>query len=513
MRKSTERTKQKESIGKKLAITFILTTGIIFITNMYMYYNISQSFHEIDQVYISNLSLSKIIDSLDSLHSTVFEYLSTKSSRSLEDYYRREEIYRSLVESNLQDNIVGDPNYITGKNIRNMSETYLSLIDESVSAKRGRNIVKYRENYENATKLYQYIKDHLNSLNDQLFKYNSIQYGNIQKTFRYLQYMSLTLLLFLTILNLLVVIMVTRSITDPLRKLTFIAYEVAEGKFNVNDELPQTDDEIGIVTKAFQRMMNSINEYIIQLKTSMELEKELREKEFLMANHLKDAQLKYLQAQINPHFLFNTLNAGAQLAMLEGADRTCTFIEHMSEFFRSNMNSFDRESTLRDEIKLVDSYIYILNVRFSGSIHFDKEVDESLLDYPVPGIILQPIVENAVNYGIREVEYAGHIKLKIYQKQEKIHVEIIDNGIGMEEDLIHRIMNMGIEEKDITSNYKHISKDSNGIGIRNVISRLKLYYQRDDVFEIESEGKNKGTTVRILLPISEKKKADDKEFE
>ena len=133
----------------------------------------------------------------------------------------------------------------------------------------------------------------------------------------------------------------------------------------------------------------------------MEIQQSLKEKELMMEAHLKDAQLKYLQAQINPHFLFNTLNAGAQLAMMEGADRTYDYVQNVAEFFRYNVKKGNETVTVREEIELVDNYIYILNVRFSGEIHYEKKIEESLLSIQMPGMILQPVVENCVNHGIR----------------------------------------------------------------------------------------------------------------
>ena len=109
--------------------------------------------------------------------------------------------------------------------------------------------------------------------------------------------------------------------------------------------------------------------------------------------------------QINPHFLFNTLNAGAQLAMMEGADRTYEYVQNVAQFFRYNVKKNNETVSLRDEIELVDNYIYILNVRFSGDIHFEKHIDESLTNIQVPSMLLQPIVENSINYGIRDIEW------------------------------------------------------------------------------------------------------------
>jgi sensor histidine kinase YesM len=219
----------------------------------------------------------------------------------------------------------------------------------------------------------------------------------------------------------------------------------------------------------------------------------------MMTNHLKDAQLKYLRAQINPHFLFNTLNAGAQLAMMEGADKTCLYIENMADFFRFNMKSFNQDSTIRDEIKLVDNYVYILNVRFSGGIHFYKEIDESLLNVRVPSMILQPIVENSVNHGIRDIEYDGEIRISVYQDDENINITIADNGLGIDEGTINTIMNSKLDDHTSIKE-RTVTKDSSGIGLNNVINRLRLYYDRDNVFEIESEGLNKGTKVTIHVP-------------
>jgi len=176
-------------------------------------------------------------------------------------------------------------------------------------------------------------------------------------------------------------------------------------------------------------------------------------------------------------------------------DATC----ELADFFRFNMKSFNQDSTLRDEIKLVDSYIYILNVRFSGKIKFFKKVDESILDVKVPSMILQPVVENSVNYGIRDIEYEGKICLEVDRVPNAIRITIYDNGAGMEQATIDRILSQGIKNGNMDREVS-LTKDSNGIGLGNVINRLKLYYETDDIFHIHSDGHNKGTTVTMLIP-------------
>ena len=489
---------KKGSIRLRLVLVFAFTTGVVFFANMFMYYNINKSISTIDEVYVSNVGLNDLLDSLDDLHNFVFEYLNTKTTDSLENYYRSDQKYRNLIDG-LKGDITDNEMLIMQKNIKNMSESYLDLLDRTVDAKRGRNLERVNVNYEDATKMYDYISVYINNLNTEQFKYNSNNYELLRMSLGYLEVISTSVLLIIMVFNVVLIVIVTRSITGPLMKLTEAANEIAAGNFEVDLVEVNSSDEVEIVTKAFNTMTISIHQYIMKTKESMELESRMKEKELMMTNHLKDAQLKYLQAQINPHFLFNTLNAGAQLAMMEGADKTCLFIENMADFFRFNMKSFDQDSTIRDEIKLVDSYIYILNVRFSGGIHFYKDIDDSILDVCVPSMILQPVVENSVNYGIRDIDYEGEIHLLVDQEEDYIDITISDNGAGMEQSTIDRIMRTSIENGSATREV-NITKDSNGIGLGNVINRLRLYYDVEEIFEIRSEGRYKGTQVTIRIP-------------
>lgn len=215
-----------------------------------------------------------------------------------------------------------------------------------------------------------------------------------------------------------------------------------------------------------------------------------------MEAHLKEAQLKYLQSQINPHFLFNSLNAGAQLAMMEDAEKTCIFVERMAEFFRYNVKKGSGDAALWEEVEAVENYIYILNVRFAGDIHFTKQVDESVLDSRVPSMILQPIVENAVTHGIRDIEWEGKIHLLIERDGSEICISVKDNGKGISRERISQIRNGEVRSEENQG-------DSTGIGMYNVISRLELYYEKKDLVNIYSAGENQGTEVVVKVPVIE----------
>ena len=308
-----------------------------------------------------------------------------------------------------------------------------------------------------------------------------------------MEWISTFILIIIGIINFAMIFLLTRNLTRPLIDLSKAANDVAEGNFDVVVKSSETKDEIGIVSNAFQKMVGNIQLYILEIRNSMERESQMKEKELLMESRMREAQLMTLQAQINPHFLFNTLNAGAQLAMMEGADKTTEFIENMADFFRYNIKKMNQDATILEEIHLVDNYIYIMNVRFTGEIHFEKEVDETVLDHKVPSMILQPIVENAVNYGIRNIDWEGQIRLRIFHEGDFVYLSVWDNGAGMTREKIDQILQGEIGETDLKSN-------SNGIGLGNVIERIQLYTGREDVMEIKSEGLGMGTEFIIKVP-------------
>ena len=480
------------NIRAKLITVFMSTFVIVLMLNVYMYININSITREIDKVYMSNVKLNQLIDTLSSVQNSMTEYLNTKSSESLRYYYFWEQNYTRQIQD-LNTDIIDNNRLLMEKNIKKMSENYLKITNETMQAKRRRNIEKYKRYYQEATDLFNSINTYTYSLNNGQFKYNSQNYQLSLNSLRYLEVIMTIFILAAIIFSIVVIYLLTYSITNPLTELAKAANEIAKGNFRVSLVKIYALDEVGVVSKAFNHMIVSIQEYIDRIKANLETENMMKEKELIMEGHLKDAQLKYLQAQINPHFLFNTLNAGAQLAMMEGADTTCVFIENMADFFRYNIKKINEDATLEEELRLVDNYIHILNVRFVGEINYKKYVEDSVLKVRVPSMILQPIVENAVNYGIRDIDWEGIIELKVYQENNFITICISDNGMGISESKIQDILQG--KEKGENEN-----KSSNGIGLNNVINRLKLYYNEENVFEIRSKGHKQGTQVIIHIP-------------
>ncbi|MBE5830448.1 MAG: HAMP domain-containing protein [Butyrivibrio sp.] len=483
------------SLQFKIISVCIFANILIFMVNLFLLFGINNMSKDMELVYQDNRSLNQLSDALTKVQDTMTIYLSSKTSESLEDYYREAQKYADLT-ANLNDTVTDLSFNRMERNIKYMSQNYLEEVAQTIEAKRGRNVEKYRTYYENSTRLYEDIDEYITSLNLELFVVNSENYLELFKAFRRFEIVAVVVMTLVMIGNVIIITGFVKTMIMPLKNLADSADEVANGNFDASLPKEIYQDEVGIVINAFSKMVVSIKDYIEKLKESMEKERYMQEKELLMESHLKDAQLKYLQAQINPHFLFNTLNAGAQLAMMEGADRTYQYVQTVADFFRYNVQSQKRDVTIRDEVTLVDNYIQILNVRFSGDIGYEKQVDERLLDRVMPSMILQPIVENAVNHGIREMAGEGKIILKIYREDKHICISILDNGKGISQETIDQLL---------SGKFSHDSDsyDNNGIGMDNVISRLRLFAGYEDALDIISRGENKGCEVIVKLPMEE----------
>ena len=501
------------SIRTKLGLMVFGTIILMFIVSIYMYYNINRLSNKIDDVYAGNVKLNEMEEALDKIQVSLSEYLDSKNPEVYSKYYANTLDYSKMID-NLNDSVVDNRSFLMERDIKHISENYLALTEETTVVRNGRRIELYRTMYDQCEEMYEYIKSYLRSLNGQMFKDNEATYGALSSSIKFLESASILIFIILAVFDIILVLLVTRNITKPLHELARAADKVAEGKLDKTDIVNvYAMDEVGVVTVAFNQMVSSIPMYLDRLRDSLEKERKLKEKELLMEASLKEAHLKVLQAQINPHFLFNTLNAGAQLAMLEKADRTYEYVQNVASFYRYNITVND-EVKLSDEMRIVDTYIYILNVRFSGEIQYHKDIEsEDYLYVKLPCMILQPIVENCINHGIRDIEREGHIYVSIYKDNEYICVSIADNGKGIEQEEIDKILSGNdnsddvvekIEETDTASEkVKKEDKKGNGLGLRNVIERLDLYFNGKNKFEIYSNGKDQGTEFIISIPCEE----------
>ena len=317
----------KNSIQFRLFLVMALMMGIMVFVNLFLYQQMSSMVQKVDTVYSSNVQLSDISDTLKKVEDSLYEYLNTRSTVSLENYYRYSQEYSDLVER-LNDRNVDNKALMLEKNIRNMSLSYLKKTDETIQAKRGRNVESYRTLFDEDRELYHFINYYIYELDSSQFDVNSENYQTLLSTIQVLEWISILIIVLIFIMALLTAMILIREMIHPLQTLADTATLVANGNMDVEVPVSRRNDEIGIVTAAVSKMLESIRAYIAAVKEGLARQAALKEHELSMEANLKEAQLKYLQAQINPHFLFNSLNAGAQLAAMEDAEQTGIFLQH-----------------------------------------------------------------------------------------------------------------------------------------------------------------------------------------
>lgn len=253
-----------------------------------------------------------------------------------------------------------------------------------------------------------------------------------------------------------------------------------------------TGDELTVFADAFNEMMDTIHAQMDQIERDSRMREQLREVEMenlRISSALQASQLRLLQARINPHFLFNTLNMITQMAHMEDAEETAHLMEATADFLRYNLGKVTKSVTLADEIENTKNYIYIQRCRFGERIQFDFQVDEACTAQEIPCMILQPLVENAVSHGVGAMISGGQVTVSLTRQAAHVCLEVRDNGVGIEPPLLDKIKASFATERD----------DESHIGLHNVYQRLHLFFGAGLGFELESEPGC--TVVRMLLPI------------
>ncbi|NLM27492.1 MAG: histidine kinase, partial [Clostridiaceae bacterium] len=430
-------------------------------------------------------------------------FIRTKDSDSKNNYQLNADLLNENAEK-LKNILLADDYNI--ERLTNLIDTFTENAEDAIYAKQGRDANTMREKYNYVHQVGKYIMEEIQWLNLQQLEQNTEYYSALARNNIIVQKANLVMIVDILVLSCIIIFYITYKMTDPIMKLSQSAEEISKGNFDVDEVIVTSEDEIKIMAEAFNKMKSSVRNYIQELHNKSEIESKLMEKEMQnlkMQTLLNNAELQSLQSQINPHFLFNTLNAGVQLAMMEEADQTSCFLENLAAVFRYNVRRLDKEVTLNDEINSVCAYIDLMKVRFGDMISFGVEIkDEELMQLNMPPLILQPIVENACIHGIGEREEGGRIDIRVFRDEEDGLIEIIDNGVGMGKEVIDGIIDKASGGEAMPEKPK--KGHTTGIGITNVIQRLRLYYKKDDVIDISSV-KGEGTRIVVRIPTQEGK--------
>lgn len=285
---------------------------------------------------------------------------------------------------------------------------------------------------------------------------------------------------------------VVRSISRSINQLTSFASLVSKAPMEQTEIKIQTHDEIEVFAEAFNNMLKTIQEQMKQIKEDSKIREQLQRTELenmRISSALQSSQLKLLQARVNPHFLFNTLNIISQTAYIENAEDTAQLIEYTANYLRYNLGRITKPVTVSEEIENVRQYAYIQKKRFGKRIEFFFSIDEESKKHQLPCMVLQPLVENSIVHGLKNVLHDGKIWVKAYTLNSQTFLEVQDNGEGISPE-----MQMRLQES-----FKNIQNDfESHIGLQNVYLRLKQFFGKELVFNLER--KDEITIVKIIMP-------------
>lgn len=280
-------------------------------------------------------------------------------------------------------------------------------------------------------------------------------------------------------------ILISRSVSKPLRRLE-ATMETAESN-NFNEILPVTDsyEEVNRLTARFNVML-------VEIQRLLDKEKESWRRE-------AESEYKALQLQITPHFLYNSLDSINCLAQVNGQKEISKMVLSLAGIFKYSMKYGSNIATLEDEINHVKNYCMLQAVHYQDSFRIEYDVSEEYLPRKVVKFMLQPIVENAINHGLKEKEMGSLIKISAYEDDGEFIVSVFDNGAGMTKERAERLRNtLALPSPQLFE----IDKGGKHIGLSNVNLRLKLQYGEKAGITFETE-ENEGTEILIHIPISD----------
>lgn len=387
----------------------------------------------------------------------------------------------------------------SAEDLRHMTQTFLQLAGSAQRLVEGGFLEAATPIYLECEHLYELMLTAYGDCNDLLVTVNRDGQALAQENTNRLLISQTLFSVGILIFSFAILIDLVGRAVAPIERLTQRVAVISVEK-EVLPALPYEDsgvEEVDALSTAYSGFVNRINRQFERIKQTGQLEKQLLEEEaknLRINNLLKASELKALQSRINPHFLFNSLNMITSLAYLEGAEQTTTVMELLGSYLRYNLDKFNKVVTVADEVENVRDYLRIQQTRMGATrLDFSIEMDESAGSAKIPCLVLQPLVENSISHGLHNRLENGRVHIAATADQQMLQILIEDNGDGMMEDQVRQLMQI---QKENPLN----QDDSDGIGVRNVIARLQLYYNGNVAVQINSTP-GEGTTFLLKMPL------------
>lgn len=280
----------------------------------------------------------------------------------------------------------------------------------------------------------------------------------------------------LSLLALAVAVLLSRKITKPIKSLQIVMQKRHKDNFKPVYMPVEGRNEIASLYDSYNQMIGYIDE-LLEINTQK-------------AREQQQSEMRALQAQINPHFLYNTLDSIVWMIETDDQEQAIRMTAALAKFFRRAIGTSKIFVTIEEELEYTRQYLIIQRMRYKDKIDFDIQMDSNILKEKIIKLVLQPLVENSLYHGLKYKKGQGIIRITGYRMGDKIWMKVSDNGIGMEEDTLRTLFET--KEKE----HEGMAKQ---IGLANVQKRMQLYYGKEYGLTVESE-RGIGTTVTIVIP-------------
>lgn len=389
---------------------------------------------------------------------------------------------------------VSEEQYLLANAAATTYGTFSLTVDEIIGLlQKGKNDDASDLYYEKAEPCGDYLRQYTQQLLERAIQDNQSTYAQLNRLNEKLKQAQAVVLIFCFVLGVILIISLL-ALLKSVKDMAKASREISRGNFDTPDVDETLQDEIGQMAKAFNEMKRSMKQQVQLLEEKSQMEQKLlrKENESLEFQTLMEREkLQQLRSQINPHFLFNTLNVIMYTSQQEGASRTHSLIGSLSRLFRYALGSNEAQVPLSREVHIVDEFYSLYRARFGDRMrmqwHISPDVD--LTETMVPSFILQPLVENAFKHGLGPKEEGGCVDVYIDVEEEMLKISVIDDGVGMNEDAL----------ENLRRNLRNPPTAGEHIGVYNVAARLRLS-GREYGMDIQS-AEGEGTTAVLRLPM------------
>jgi len=476
---------------RRIAIVFFVALSVFALTSFLSYQLERRLIVRVNRLLRDSVAWAQVAEDTEDLEAALEKCLGSGDKQSRIAYN-----YMALkLENDIRDVAADLSPYrdvLAIEDIQGMVATMLAQAKETLDAHELQSYAQSNTMFSALGVTGEYIRDRVHLAVMDFLQRESGKYKVINTRLDMVSRVALLLILGGLVLAMLVLAVVSYRITRPLAELAEAAEKVSQGDFSQAVPIRKRD-EVGHVAVAFNQMSQSLARLIGDLQEKTALEVRLKEQEvenLATQNLLQETRLQALQAQMNPHFFFNTLNTGVHLANLENAERTAAFFENVGSLFRYSLRSTGVAVALEEELSHVENYVAFLHMRYSEeAFTYLTEIEPALLDTQIPRLTLQPLVENAYLHGLANT-VGGRISIRAFRNGGNHIIEVADSGIGIsrqaaEEALLPREREGG---------------SSSTVGLANVIARLQLWTGLANPVEILGQHGG-GTVIRLQIPL------------